>query len=457
MGALRGETIAAVSTPWGEGGIGVIRISGPEALSVADSVIRLPGDERVSSLPPRTVRLGRAVAPGGVEIDEAVVFTFHAPRSYTREDLVEIQAHGGRVVLSRLLQAVLDAGAVLAEPGEFTERAVRNGRLNLVQAEAVLDLIRAKTDGAARAALRRLGEEGGKRLAAMDAEVLSLLAEIEACLDFPEEIETPAAAGLAARARGIIAELDVALAQADRGRLLNEGATVAIAGRPNAGKSSLLNALLGEDRAIVSPLPGTTRDAVAEEANLGGIPVRLVDTAGLGRAGGELEAMGMARSLKEIGAADLTLLVLDGGAALTPEDHEAAKAVADRAGIAVVNKADLPRRLRKVPEPVRGWPRVTVSALTGEGLEGLIEAVVEALGGRPGEEAPLLSRARQIEAAQEARSAMGDFAAGLARGMTLDVLAEDLRAAAGALGRLTGRALQPELLREIFARFCVGK
>lgn len=436
----------------------MIRISGPAALDVADRVLRLAGGKRLAGEPPRTVHYGKAIAADGGEIDEVIAFAFHAPRSYTREDLVEIQAHGGTVVLRRLLRAVLDAGAALAEPGEFTERAVINGRLTLAQAEAVLDLIRAKTDAAAAAAARRLAGAGGQELLAVEREVLSMLAEVEAGLDFPEDVSEPGRDILRHRAEAILTKLDAMLAAGKSGRLLTEGAQIAIAGRPNVGKSSLLNALLGEERAIVTDVPGTTRDAVAEEISLGGIPVRLVDTAGLGTAGDELEALGMARTRGEIARADLVLLVLAGDEPLTEGDEAAAAEAAARGlGVIAVNKSDLPAGLHGVPEAVRAWPAVRVSARTGFGLVELKETIVRMLGGRVGEGTPLLSHLRQIEAAQLAREALREFAVGLTRPQPWEILAEDLRACLAALGRLTGRAVGPEVLREVFSRFCIGK
>lgn len=458
VNTLRDKTITAISTPWGEGGIGIVRISGPEAISIADRVIALTRGRKFSAIQPRTVVHGMAAEMDGTNIDEIIAFSFRAPKSYTREDLVEIQAHGGPVVLRRVLQAVLAAGAVLAEPGEFTQRAVLNGRLNLLQAEAVLDLIRAKTNAAAAAALRRLAEGGGEQLLAVEARLLGLSAEIEAWLDFPEDISEPEIDSLAQKARQIMGGLDLLLVEARRGRLLTEGAMVAIVGRPNVGKSSLLNALLGEERAIVTDLPGTTRDAVAEEISLDGLPIRFVDTAGLGQTEDRLETLGMVRSRREIARADLILLVFDASEPLTDADREIATELSKKGqGIAVLNKADLPGQLVEAPEPVSSWPTVAVSALTKHGLPALTGAILNALGGQPAEAVPVLSHLRQIEAAAQARAALAAFAAGLGEGVALDVLAEELRASLASLARITGREVGPDLLREIFSRFCLGK
>ncbi|MGE5598343.1 MAG: tRNA modification GTPase, partial [Bacteroidota bacterium] len=309
-----------------------------------------------------------------------------------------------------------------------------------------------------RAALRRLAGEGGRELREVEHDVLSCLAAIEANLDFPEDVPAPERQRIEERARGTAARLAEIIAGAERGRLLREGAMVALAGRPNVGKSSLLNAFLGEERAIVAPLPGTTRDAVAEEFSLKGIPIRLVDTAGLGEAGDALEAVSMERTRREISRADLVLLVLAGNEGLTPEDETAAEeAAACGRGIVAVNKIDLPQALQDLPHAAAGWPVVRVSALTGQGLEELAEAIVQSLGGNMAEGTPLLSRERQVQAAREAEGALRSFAAGIETGLPLDILAEDLRACLRAIGRLTGRALGPDLLREIFSQFCVGK
>ncbi len=454
---FRQGTIAAIATSLGEGAIGIVRISGPEALPIADRILSLAGGRALSSLPAGTVCYGKAMADGGEEIDEVITFAFRAPKSYTREDLVEIQAHGGTVVLKRLLQAVLAAGAVLAEPGEFTARAVLNGRLSLAQAEAIPDLVRAKTDAAAAAALRRLSGEGGSQLLSVEDETLAILAEVEAWLDFPEDVPLPALASIRARAEETLAKLDRIIAGAHRGRLLSEGATVVIMGRPNVGKSSLLNAILGEERAIVADLPGTTRDAVAEEIDLAGMPVRLVDTAGMGKAADQIEAMGIARSRKEIAAADLVLLVLDRSEPMSVQDEiAAAEASAHGPGLVALNKADLPSRLAGLPGAVKSWPAIDVSARTGAGLPALTAAITAGLGGQ-NEGTPLLSHLRQIEAAQEARGCLQAFHNGLLADLPWDILAEDLRASLSAISRLTGKAVGQDLMEEVFSRFCVGK
>lgn len=454
----RRETIAAVATPWGEGGIGIIRISGERALAVADQVLILANGARLSDMPARTVCYGWIKDGAGARIDEVLAFAFRAPKSYTREDLVEVQAHGGPVVMRRALGAILEAGAALAEPGEFTARAVVNGRLDLVQAEAVLDLIRAKTEEAAEAALRRLADDGGRELRSIEADTMGLLAAVEAWLDFPEDVPPPDPGETMALLGGIMGRLDAILAGAEQGRLLTEGATIVIVGRPNVGKSSLLNALLGEERAIVASLPGTTRDAVAEEFSLGGIPVRLVDTAGLAEAGDEIEILGMERSRREIARSDLVLLVLDGSASLTMADEAAAgEASVKSRGVIAINKGDLPEKLDRLPEATALWPVVRVSARTGQGLTDLRSAMREAISGRQNEGIPVLSHLRQIEAAREARAALARCRSNLASGITWDLLAGDLRTALAALARLTGRELGPDLMREIFARFCIGK
>jgi tRNA modification GTPase len=293
---------------------------------------------------------------------------------------------------------------------------------------------------------------------AVEARLLGLSAEIEAWLDFPEDISEPEIDSLAQKARQIMGGLDLLLVEARRGRLLTEGAMVAIVGRPNVGKSSLLNALLGEERAIVTDLPGTTRDAVAEEISLDGLPIRFVDTAGLGQTEDRLETLGMVRSRREIARADLILLVFDASEPLTDSDREIATELSKKGqGIAVLNKADLPGQLVEAPEPVSSWPTVAVSALTKHGLPALTGAILNALGGQPAEAVPVLSHLRQIEAAAQARAALAAFAAGLGEGVALDVLAEELRASLASLARITGREVGPDLLREIFSRFCLGK
>ena len=451
------DTIAAIATAPGEGGVCIVRVSGPRALAVADAVFRCPG-AAPSARAANTVTHGRVVDAAGGELDEALLLVFRAPRSYTREDVVELQGHGGGTSARRILRRVLEAGARLAEPGEFTRRAFLNGRIDLVQAEAVLDLIRAQSDRASAAALDQLEGALSRRFGELYDEILFASARVEATLDFPEDgLPDGLLDALAGEVASALRRLDALAATWDEGHLLREGALVVISGRPNAGKSTLLNALLGKTRAIVSATPGTTRDSLEEALTLCGIPLRLVDTAGLRDTGCEIEREGIRRARDLMERADLHLHVVD---ASQPTDDETrahlASLPAERA-LVVVNKVDLgeafvaPSGLRIVRTALR----------EGRGVDELREAMRERLGShadlsaRP--QAVISERHRQCLLTTRAElAAAGEL---LARGLEdrLVPAAAHLRSALGSLDRVTGRTYREEVLREIFGRFCIGK
>ncbi len=451
-------TIAAPATATGPSGIAVLRISGPEAHAVAARVVCLPEDfcwERAAG----RWRHVRVHHPRTREtLDDAVMLVFRAPRSYTGDDAVELQCHGGSLSVRRLLDAVLTAGARPAEPGEFTRRAFINGRLDLTQAEAVLDLINARTDRAAQAARSQLDGRLGREIDDLYTGLTAVCAEIEAWLDF-DETEVPGDFNV--RAAETLERLSGSMrALADTwhaGHLLRDGAMVVISGRPNVGKSSLLNALLGHARAIVSSTPGTTRDSIEESLVLEGIPVRLVDTAGLRVTRCEIESEGVARADNLMARADLNLHVLDLSRPLTEEDRRHLDKLKPSRGLLVFNKCDLVPRLDA--DFSADWRRVRTSAATGLGIDQLKRVLADALG--LAEVAPMgldvsARHRREIESAMEA----ADEAAGLLRengAEGLVLAAGSLRRAAGALGRITGREYSEDLLDTIFRRFCVGK
>lgn len=472
------ETIAAVATPPGEGAVGVIRLSGKTAVEVADRVFHsLHGKKSLAVESRRNLWHGVAVAPGTGEIlDEVLVAVARGPRSYTGEDVVEFFCHGGELVLGRVLDALLAAGARPARPGEFTERAFLNGRIDLPQAEAVVDLVRARSDEARRAAVGSL--LGG--LAAQVKEVkeglVAVLAHLEAALDFPEEEVPPLAwedvTGALAEAEGRIGGL---LAGARRGRLYREGLRVALVGRPNVGKSSLLNALVGRERAIVTGVPGTTRDVLEEGTVWAGVPVCLVDTAGLRPARDVVEEEGVRRARREVAAAGVVVLVLDGSEPLRAEDREAAAGLAVQAVVVAVNKADLPQAVteRDVEELLPDRRAVSVSARTGAGLPALEGAVLATAGvgaaGQAGAGAPrraagwegrqdvLVTRARQEEALRRAKRDIVAAQREAGRAQGEELIAARVRGALHALGELTGESVDDEVRRAIFSTFCLGK
>jgi tRNA modification GTPase len=434
------DTIAAVATPAGRGGIGVVRISGPAVQRIATAI--------VGALPePRVATFGPFKDQAGNTVDEGLALYFNAPRSYTGEDVLELQGHGGPVVMQALLGAVLDAGARLAEPGEYTRRAFLNGRLDLAQAEAVADLIDAASREAARSALRSLAGEFSAAIGALVAGLTELRALTEATLDFPEEELDPLhRADAGARLARLRAALEDVLARSRQGSLLRSGVQVVLAGRPNVGKSSLLNRLAGEERAIVTPVPGTTRDALREPVQIEGVPILLVDTAGLRESRDEVERLGMERTERELARADLVLVVLEAGSMQMPDQPLAQGS----RRIRVINKIDL----LPDPRPGRDGDAVRVSAKTGAGLDALRAAILEAAGWEARGESTFLARERHLRALARARA---HLEAAEGRATQWELFAEELRLAQEALGEITGRLSPDDLLGEIFSRFCIGK
>jgi tRNA modification GTPase len=456
MNPLADDTIAAISTAPGEAGIAIVRVSGPAAPVIADRVFRCPAPPP-SQRPASSFVHGFVRGEDGADADEALLLLFRAPRSYTREDAAEFQCHGGRICAARVLRAVLAAGARMAEPGEFTQRAFLHGRLDLVEAEAVADLIRAKTDRAAAAALEQLEGRLSETLNACYNELMEACARVEASLDFDED-DVPASVtdGLSDTLTGVRTRFHDLLASWREGRLLREGALVVIAGRPNAGKSTLMNRLLGYERAIVTDVPGTTRDTIEESFAVEGIPIRLVDTAGLRETDCRVEQAGVARAVERLNAADLVLYVVD--RSLPPNPDDTARLAAMRPGrlLVVLNKSDLGRLTDA--EAVAPRHAVEAALTAGTGVEEIRRAIAEALhvAGDAPPHAVISARHRaQVEAALRA----------LDRAITLlgesepqSVLAaSELRAAAEAVGRIVGRVYSEDLLNEVFSRFCVGK
>jgi len=442
------DTIAAIATPPGRGGIGVVRLSGPAVPEIARKVLGvLPA--------PRHAALRRAKDTQGETVDEGIALYFPAPASYTGEHVLEFQGHGGPVVMQALLRAFLDAGARLAEPGEYTRRAFLNGRLDLAQAESVADLIDAASTEAARSALRSLSGEFSAAIGSLVAGLTELRALTEAMLDFPEEevdaLHREDAAARLARLRSALEEL---LAKSRQGSLLRAGIHVVIAGRPNVGKSSLLNRLAGEERAIVTPIPGTTRDALREDIQIEGVPLHVVDTAGLRESTDEVERIGVERAWKELERADVVLAVFEASAGIGGEDRAVLERIEARlppgaARIRVFNKIDLAGK-----PALSSDGEVWVSAKTGEGLDLLRHALLTAAGWARSGESVFLARERHLRALERAR---GHLAAASKEQARWELFAEELRLAQRALGEITGQVTSDDLLGEIFARFCIGK
>jgi len=450
------DTIAAVATPPGQGGVGIVRVSGPQVWKIADAVFRSP--VRPSQAEGGTFLHGRVTAADGADIDETLCLIFRAPKSYTGEDTVEIQGHGGPVVLKKILRRCLEEGARMAEPGEFTRRAFLNGKMDLVQAEAVADLIHAQSDRAAKAALEQLEGDLSKQFNRLYDGLMETVADIETTLDFIEdELPEDVFPGLGAKLDESFRTLDSLLATWDEGQLLREGARVVITGRPNAGKSTLFNALLGRDRAIVTELPGTTRDVLEESFVLGGIPLRILDTAGLRETECLIEQEGIRRARAHSAAADVTIYLIDSSQPFTEEDGKLLAGLNPASTVVVLNKAD-----KKKPGfhfQIPGFQPVEASLLSGAGTAEIKNAVAARLGGISGAPAHAVISERHRNLLRTARIEM-DLARGrLAEGGETAAVpaAEHLRTALESLGQVTGRVYYNELLDNIFSRFCIGK
>ena len=453
------DTIAAAATPPVPSAIGILRLSGPQAREIAAAVFRPAAGGSLSDQPARRLVYGTLLDKKGAPIDQVLATWSPGPNSYTGEDTAELQCHGSPAVLALGLEALFAHGARQALAGEFTRRAFLNGRMDLAQAEAVIDLIDAESAEGARNAYGQLNGVLSRRVDGIYDGLTDVLAHFHAVLDYPDEDIDPFTADtIRAALTQALSQLDALLATYDRGSLLSEGAPCAILGRPNVGKSSLLNALLGYERAIVTNVPGTTRDTLEERIRLGGVLLRLVDTAGLRQSDDPVERLGVERSRSAVERARLALLVLDGGQPLTAEDEEAiAAAQAAPNLICVVNKSDLTPVLDVEALRAR-FPKIcTVSAATGDGLKELERAIADCFPAGADEAGSLLTNARQAEAAARAKGSVSAALEGLEAGMTPDALLTDAEEAMAALGELTGRSVREDITDRIFSRFCVGK
>jgi tRNA modification GTPase len=453
------DTIAAIATPLGEGGLAVIRLSGADALSVADKCFVPVGktSSKASAAASHTIHYGHIERAGKV-LDEVLVAVMRAPRTFTREDVVEISCHGGLLVAKTILDLLIESGARLAEPGEFTKRAFLNGRIDLAQAEAVADLIHARTELALSAANEQLAGKLSQRIEQLRDDLVKTLAHIEAHIDFPDEDIAPDTKDqLMRRLERAVEFMDTLLRTANEGQILRRGVRAAIIGRPNAGKSSLLNQLLGHDRAIVSATPGTTRDTIEETANIRGLPVVFIDTAGLRDAGDEIEAEGIRRSRESLAKAELILHVLDSGEPLATSDDALLREFEGKKRIVVCNKSDQLARLI-LPEEWRA-AAVQVSCATGDGLESLKDAIKECLwsGEIKAEMLQVMINSRHQEALKRARESVLRTLDALRSGLTLELTAMELRIAANAVGEIVGKTSTEDLLDSIFSQFCIGK
>ncbi len=449
MIGLSNETIAAVSTPPGEGAIALVRLSGPGAVSIADQIFR--GKQKPSAAPSHFQQFGEIVEDDRV-LDQVMLSLHRAPASYTGEDVVEISCHGGVLVTARVWETCLQAGARAARGGEFTERAFLNGKMDLTQAEAVIDLIRAQTDLALRSAAEQLEGRLGEKISQLREELIALVANLEAYIDFPEEdIEPDVGAAFLTRLDGIRAQIEALLATAGQGRIFREGVRVVIYGATNAGKSSLLNRLLGFPRAIVSEIPGTTRDTIEEAVNLRGIALRLTDTAGL-RTGdtGAVETEGIARTERSLAHADLALHLVDASAARPP--HFDAR-TEDRSELLLLNKSDLPEHT-----DWKACDALRISCLEESGLAGLEEAILAKVSEQRWDVPSAVAiNARHRDCLRRALTSCDEARNAFAQNLAPELVAVDLRGALQAVGDVIGHAGMEQILDALFARFCIGK
>jgi len=452
------DTIAAIATPLGEGGLAVIRISGAKAFAIADKNFQPVGKTSLkpSVAPTHTIQFGKMIRDDKV-IDEVLLAVLRAPRTFTREDTVEISCHGGLLPAKLVLDTLLASGARLAEPGEFTKRAFLNGRIDLAQAEAVADLIHSRTELALAAANEQLAGKLSQRINRLRDDLMHALAHVEAHIDFPDEDIAPDTKNnLLKRLENGVGFMDELLRTADEGQILRRGIRAAIVGRPNAGKSSLLNQLLGRDRAIVSHIPGTTRDTIEETANIRGLPVVFIDTAGLRESQDEIEVEGIRRSRESLAQAELILHVLDASELLTAADENYFAEFAGKKRIIVRNKTDLPVNLNL---PLLEAPIVDVCCVSGQGIEALKDAIKSLVwaGEIKAEMLQVAINSRHQDALNRARASTHQAADALRADATLELVAMDLRIAANAVGEIVGKTTTEDLLDSIFSTFCIGK
>ena len=462
---LPDDTIAAVSTPQGEGGIGIVRLSGSDAITISDRLFVSPCDKHLKDRRSHTVIHGFIKDPASFDsIDEVLVTIMKAPATYTREDIVEIGCHGGMLPLRRILGLVLAGGARLAEPGEFTKRAFLNGRIDLSQAEAVIDVIRAGTEQAGRIALQQLEGKLSAEITALRDSVTELCALVEAYIDFPEEdVETPEMSYIASSMKDILGLLSTLSRGFDEGRLYREGAAMAIVGKPNVGKSSLLNALLKKDRSIVTDLPGTTRDIIEESLNIGGLPVRIMDTAGIREAHDLAEAEGVKRSLAAIEGADIILALFDAGRPIDQADRQVMERVKNKKAITVINKWDIVGPgFNPADAGLNLHPSVQISALKNEGIDSLKEKIVDSLlskaaTGQDLNADLLITNVRHKQLVDNALASMEKAEETLVKCEPLEVTALFLRESLNSLGEIIGAVTTEDILNRIFSEFCIGK
>jgi tRNA modification GTPase len=457
------DTIAAIATAVGQASIGVVRLSGTDAMSIAEKIFVSKNESKLSSAKNHTVHYGWIINPNSKEnIDEVLVTVMRAPKTYTREDTIEISCHGGITAVQSILKLLLESGARLAEPGEFTKRAFLNGRIDLTQAEAVLDIINSRTDTFLRISNNQLRGELSKELESVREILINVYIEIEAILNFPEDdIDVQARGRLSERIQEARRRVENLLKSSDQGRILKDGIKLVLCGRPNVGKSSLLNVLLKTPRAIVSEIAGTTRDTIEEAAQIQGVPFQLVDTAGILTPRDIIEEEAIKRSHMSIQSADLVLYILDHSQPVTQEDKQLMEMIKGRPVIIVLNKVDLPAGImeKEISETFPKQKLVKISALRNEGIEELKNLILkEVLHGEPVAASQiLLSNVRHIESLRQCEETLKEAARNLLSKISLEFVSEEIKSAVNFLDAVTGRNIDEDLLENIFSQFCIGK
>ncbi|MBG9541444.1 tRNA modification GTPase [Cytobacillus firmus] len=458
------DTIAAISTPMGEGAIAIVRLSGDQAFEIADRLFRGAGGKRLKNVASHTIHYGHIVDPKTEQIaEEVMVSAMKGPKTFTKEDVIEINCHGGLVSVNRVLQLLLNNGARLAEPGEFTKRAFLNGRIDLSQAEAVMDLIRAKTDRAMNVALGQMEGRLSKLIQKLRQEILEILAHVEVNIDYPEydDVEEMTHHMLMEKAAYVKKEIEKLLQTSQQGKILREGLSTVIVGRPNVGKSSLLNSLVHENKAIVTDIPGTTRDVIEEYVNVRGVPLRLVDTAGIRETEDIVERIGVEKSRQVLKEADLILLVLNYSDELTSEDENIFKAVEGMDVIVIVNKTDLDQKIdmNRVRELSKHHRLVTTSLLEDQGVDDLEEAIASLFfaGSIEAGDMTYVSNTRHIALLNQAQNAIDEAMQGVEMGTPIDIVQIDLTRTWELLGEIIGDSVHESLIDQLFSQFCLGK